>query len=192
MPSRAVFLDRDGVIVRDVDLMTRRDQVELSPQAPQALHRLREVGFRLVVVSNQTVVARGLASEEDVNDIHDWIQHLLQPYDVGIDRFYFCPHHPSATLPQYRVDCDCRKPRPGMLQCAAEEMNLDLPASFMVGDRPSDVIAGWRAGCRTILVETGKHTEPFIESGDMLEYTAEPDYTCPDLTAAVDYIIEKL
>ena len=190
MARRAVFLDRDGVLIRDLDLLTRCDQVELYACAPQAICQLREAGFAIVVVSNQTIVARGLASEQDVELIHAWIQQLLRISGGGeVDRFYFCPHHPNATLPQYRVECDCRKPRPGMLLRAAQEMNLDLGASYMVGDRMSDIVAGQRAGCQTILVQTGMHTAPPIESVDLVEVTAEPDYLCADLGEAVEIML---
>ena len=190
MAHRAVFLDRDGVLIHDVDLLTQYDQVELYACAPQAIRRLQEAGFVVVVVSNQTVVARGLASEQDVELIHAWIQQLLCMSGGGeIDRFYFCPHHPNATLPQYRVACDCRKPRPGMLLRAAQELDLDLEASYMVGDRISDIIAGQRAGCRTIMVQTGMHTAPSIESVDPLEMAVEPNYVCADLGAAVEIIL---
>ena len=186
----AVFLDRDGVLTRDIGLLTRSDQVELYTYAPQAIRRLQEAGFAVVVVSNQTVVARGLASEQDVELTHARIQELLQKSGGGqIDRFYFCPHHPNATLPQYRVECDCRKPRSGLLLQAAQELDLDLGASYMVGDRISDIIAGQRAGCRTILVRTGMHTAPPIESPDALDMSVEPDYVCADLSAAVEIIL---
>ena len=190
MARPAVFLDRDGVLIRDVHLLTRPDQVELYACAPQAIRRLQEAGFAVVVVSNQPVVARGLASEQDVERIHAWIQELLRKSSGGqIDQFYFCPHHPNATLPQYRLACDCRKPRPGMLLRAAEEMDLDLGASYVVGDRISDIVAGQRAGCQTILVETGMHTAPPIESAEPLDESVEPDYVCADVGAAVEIIL---
>ncbi len=190
MERRAVFLDRDGVLIRDVDALTQYDQVELFACVPRAIRRLRESGFAVVVVSNQAVVARGLASERDVERTHAWIQHLLRmDGGVEIDRFYFCPHHPDATLPQYMAACDCRKPCPGMLLRAAQELDLDLGASYMVGDRISDIIAGQRAGCRTILVQTRMHMAPPVESGESLEMTAEADYVSADLGAAVEVIL---
>ena len=193
MARPAVFLDRDGVLIRDVHLLTRCDQVELYACAPRAVRRLQEAGFVVVVVSNQTVVARGLASKQDVERIHAWIQELLRMSGGGeTDRFYFCPHHPNATLPQYRVECDCRKPRPGLLLRAAQELDLDLGASHMVGDRISDIIAGQRAGCRTILVQTGMHTAPPIEAPDAIDTSLKPDYVCADLSAAVEIILETM
>lgn len=185
----AVFLDRDGVLVRDTDLLTRREAFEILPGVPEALRRLRNDGFRLVVTSNQTVVARGLISEEDVRALHQYLQQRL--LDAGapeLDGWYFCPHHPKATLTSYRLDCECRKPRPGLLLRAAQDLDLELASSFAVGDRITDIIAGSRARCRTILVQTGKHLEPPIETGEPLDQTIRPDYVCADLQAAADWI----
>lgn len=188
--QRAVFLDRDGVLIRDADLLVLPEQVELSAGAPQAVGRLRASGFKVVVISNQTVIARGLASEEDVESVHNMIQKSLSSSGGGlIDRFYFCPHHPQATLPEYRIECQCRKPGPGMLLRAAGELDLDLEASYMVGDRPSDIIAGQSAGCRTILVQTGMHVAPPIYSPYAASMQVEPDYVCAGLDEAVDIIL---
>lgn len=186
MPQPAVFLDRDGVLIEDVHLLTRPDQLILFSYVPAALRRLKQAGWALVVVSNQAVVARGLATEAEVVALHLHLQELL---DDSIDRFYFCPHHPNATLPAYRQDCTCRKPRPGMLLQAAHDLDLDLKASYMIGDRPSDIEAGYQAGCATILVSTGMEAQPLIES--IMPITATPDYTCESLETAVHIILEK-
>ena len=186
MSRRAVFLDRDGVLIRDVNLLTRTDQIEVYDCVPAALHRLKDAGWVLIVASNQTVVARGLATEQQVEALNFHLQSLL---NHSFDGWYFCPHHPNATLPTYRQDCECRKPRPGMLLQAARDLDIDLLASYMVGDRPSDIQAGFQAGCRTILLNTGKELAPTIESS--IRITARPDYVCPDLAAAADIILEK-
>lgn len=197
MSRRAVFLDRDGVVIRDVDLLTRCDQVDVYPSGPQAIARLRSSNFAVVVVSNQPVVARGLATEQDVEAVNTWIQEILtqQCQDSLVDRFYFCPHHPNANVAEYRITCECRKPQPGMLWQAARELDLDLSSSFMVGDRRSDILAGQRAGCRTILLETGMHTAPPIIGSyrtgqqDPAGLGFKPDYVCSDLNQAVDFIL---
>jgi D-glycero-D-manno-heptose 1,7-bisphosphate phosphatase len=193
-PSRtapaAVFLDRDGVLVEDVHLLTRAEELRILRGVPQALRRLQRAGFRLIVVSNQAVVARGLASEDDVRALHVILQRLLvQAGGPPLDGWYFCPHHPEANVPAYRIDCDCRKPKPGLLLRAAIDHNLNLTASFAVGDRITDIVAGARAGCRTILVQTGKHLDPPIDSTEPLA-SIRPDYTCADLRAAVAWILE--
>lgn len=190
--NRAVFLDRDGVLIEDVHLLTRPEQVVIPPGVPGALRALGEAGFKLVVVSNQPVVARGLASEPEVRAVHARMESLLRSAGAPpLDGIYFCPHHPNATLPAYRVDCDCRKPKPGLFRRAATELNLDLRASFAVGDRITDIIAGARAGCRTVLVQTGKHHEKPIETSEPLDATIQPDHIGADLAAAVDWILKQ-
>lgn len=190
MQRTAVFLDRDGVLIEDVDLLTRRDQVRVCRRAPEALKKLHASGYLLFVVTNQTVIARGLATEQDVEDINSFIEKMLfDGSGCKLERFYYCPHHPEATLPQYRIICECRKPRPGMLLRAAREYNLDLSASFMIGDRISDIVAGHKAGCTTVLVETGMHqAKPIIS--DAMNLTANPDYVCADLYEASRIILE--
>ena len=187
---RAVFLDRDGVLIEDVNLLTRREQIRILPGVPEALERLKQSGFSLIVVSNQTVVARGLASEDEVREINDSLQKLLiQTGGPSLDGWYFCPHHPNATLTAYRQICDCRKPRPGLFLHAARELNVDLQKSFAAGDRLTDILAGARAGCRTVLVQTGKHLDAAIETVEPMDTTVRPDYTCRDLAAATSWIL---
>jgi D-glycero-D-manno-heptose 1,7-bisphosphate phosphatase len=189
--KRAVFLDRDGVLIRDVHLLTDPGDVVLLPGVTSALNRLRNAGFRLMVVSNQTVVARGLASEAEVGRMNALIGAMI--VDSGgpaLDAWYYCPHHPKATIARYLVACDCRKPRPGLLLRAAVEHGLDLGSSFMVGDRITDIIAGARAGCRTVLVKTGAHLAPPIETGDFLDLTIKADFECSGLPAATDWILK--
>ena len=193
MTQPAIFLDRDGVLIRDVGLLTRKDQVELLHGTTESVSRLRRAGFKLIVVTNQTVVARGMATEDDVRSIHASIQELLiRQGTKGIDAFYYCPHHPNATLPEYRLDCECRKPRMGMIMKAADEWKLDIPSSFTIGDRMSDIAAGRSAGCRTILLETGRHLEPPIESPEKIDAMCQPDFICDDLPDAVDTILSEL
>lgn len=188
----AVFLDRDGVLIEDVHLLTKPHQVLLIDGAAQAIKMLREEGYQVIVVSNQTVIARGLATEEDVELVNQHIQWLLRTeVGQGVDAFYICPHHPNATLIRYRMACECRKPRPGLLLLAAAEHGINLSRSYMIGDRITDVIAGQRAGCRTILVESGKHLDRPIESPDPIDLTVRPDYICADLLQAVGYILGR-
>jgi len=189
---KAVFLDRDGVLLEDVDLLTDPRRIRILEGVPQTLQRLKQAGFELIVVTNQTVIARGLTTEQGVLEIHSQLEQLIeQAGGPQLDGFYFCPHHPNATLPAFRIDCDCRKPRPGLLLQAARERAIDLKASFMVGDRITDIIAGARAGCRTILVQTGKHLSPPIETTEPLDRTIRPDHICADLKAAADWILGK-
>jgi D-glycero-D-manno-heptose 1,7-bisphosphate phosphatase len=187
----ALFLDRDGVIVEDVSVVVDPAALRLLEGVTEAIVCAKQTGLVVVVVTNQPIVARGLATEDDVLSVHRALDALLRPRGAGVDAFFFCPHHPRATVERYRIACHCRKPRPGMLRRAASELNLDLRASVMVGDRISDVEAGARAGCRTILVETGMHLAPAIESldGDM---TATPDFVARNLGEAVAWMAQGL
>jgi D-glycero-D-manno-heptose 1,7-bisphosphate phosphatase len=188
----AIFLDRDGVLIEDVHLLTRPEQIVVLPGVPQALRALGEAGFKLIVVSNQTVVARGLASEAEVSAVNVHLETLLQRAGAPpLAGFYVCPHHPNATLPQYRTDCQCRKPRPGLFLQAAREHDIVLPRSFAVGDRVTDIIAGAKAGCRTVLVQTGKHADAPIESPDAIDVITQPDHVCASLAAAAEWILNQ-
>lgn len=184
----ALFIDRDGVVIREVHLLTQVDQVELLTGVPQAIGRAQGAGWAVVVVSNQTVVARGLCSEAAVRTVHRRIDELLMAAGCGaLDGWYFCPHHPDAEIAEYRRKCTCRKPRAGLLERAAEDLDLDLAASVMVGDRLSDVAAGLAAGCETILVRCGAHaTPPIVGMGEHPD--VHPARVCRDLASAVSSI----
>lgn len=145
MTRRAVFLDRDGTIIDDAGYLRDPGRVRLLPGAPEALNRLRNRGYRLVVVSNQSGVGRGLLTREDLENVHRRMAQELAGHGVALDGAYYCPHAPWEG-------CGCRKPSPGLLIKAAEEMGLDMHRSFMVGDKLSDISAGRRAGCRAVLL----------------------------------------
>lgn len=182
----AVFLDRDGVLISDVKWEAWR-VAKLLPGVGEALGLLRRAGMQIVVVSNQTAVARGLVTETDVNMVNARVAALT---GIGIDRFYFCPHHPKANVGSYRIVCLCRKPSPGMLFRAAADRDLDLAASQIVGDRLSDVAAGVAAGLRsTALVRTGAPLDaPLIESHHWAG-TPSPNMIFDDLLSAVPWLL---
>lgn len=187
--TRAVFLDRDGVLIEDVDLLVEPSQIRVLPGVPEALARLKAAGFALIVVSNQAVVARGLLDPSQVSDLEATVEMRLREEGAPpLDGFYFCPHHPNATLELYRRHCDCRKPKPGLILQAASENGITLDSSFMIGDRPTDILAGEAAGCRTVWVETGKHRAPAIETSEALG-TPNPDHVCADLAGAASWIL---
>ena len=190
MDSRpAIFLDRDGVLVEDVDLLSEPQQVRLELDVPHALRRLRYAGFVLIAVTNQTVVSRGRATLDDVAAVHAHIDRLIREAGgPALDAWYVCPHHPQATVAEYRVECECRKPRPGLLRTAATDHRLDLRRSFMVGDRITDVVAGHAAGCRTIQLRRGAYEAPPIVVVDPLP-PIEPDHGCDSLGQAADWIV---
>jgi D,D-heptose 1,7-bisphosphate phosphatase len=188
MLHKAIFLDRDGVIIDDVHLLTDQSQVKFPPKSIEGFKLFSRMDYLLVVVSNQTVVARGMATEKKVREINDYIGSVLsRETGCRLAGTYFCPHHPSADQSEYRQNCDCRKPKPGMLLRAAADLNIDLSMSYMVGDRISDIVAGSKAGCKTILLETGKHTEKPIQS-DAMDLSVQPDFICNDLFEAAEMI----
>ena len=188
MIRRAVFVDRDGVIVFDDGVFSASPRLQLLPGAAEAIATIRRSGWLVVVVTNQPVVARGIASEADVRAAHARLARILCENGAAVDAFYYCPHHPRATLPEYRIACDCRKPRPGMLHAASRDWDIDLSSSVMIGDRPSDVAAGKRAGCWTILVESGMHAAPPIDSPDA-DLDCRPDAVALDLRDAVRALV---
>lgn len=154
----AIFMDRDGVICRDVNLLHAPEQLELLPGAAQAIAKINQSGYLAVIVTNQPVIARNLCSLDDLKLIHNRLETLLGQEHAYVDAIYFCPHHPDrgypGERPEYKIECECRKPKPGMILQAAKEWNIALPASFMIGDRPTDVEAGNRAGLKaSILIQ---------------------------------------
>ena len=176
--QRAVFLDKDGTIIEDVPYNVDPARMRLSPGARTGLRMLHEAGYRLIVVSNQSGVARGYFPERALAGVAVCLAELLEGADVKLDGFYYCPHHPDGVVPEYAVECDCRKPAPGLILQAAAEHDIDLSASWFVGDILNDVEAGRRAGCQTILLDNGGETEWQL-SRDRL-----PDHLAADLVEA--------
>ncbi|MFW9938406.1 MAG: D-glycero-beta-D-manno-heptose 1,7-bisphosphate 7-phosphatase [Candidatus Thorarchaeota archaeon] len=148
--KRAIFLDRDGVINKEVDHLSHPDQFEVISGSIEALKILKQKGFLLIVITNQAGIARGLLSEEDLNKIHNKMRRILSKNGIILDDIFYCPHHPDFT-----GECDCRKPKPGMILKAQRKYNIDLQTSFMVGDTLSDIETGKAANCKTALVLTG-------------------------------------
>jgi histidinol-phosphate phosphatase family protein len=150
--AKAVFIDKDGTLVHDVPYNVDPQCVRLMAGAGQALHGMKKAGFKLIVISNQSGIARGLFKEQDLVAINRRIQSLLAAYGVEIDAFYYCPHGPADH-------CGCRKPQPGMILQAAKDHAIDPQISWMIGDILNDVEAGNRAGCGTIHFDNGNETE---------------------------------
>ena len=157
--QKAVFLDRDGTINRYVGFLRTPEQFELLPGAAQAIGRMNASGYLAVVVTNQPVIARGEVTPEELETIHNKMETLLGKAGVFVDAIYYCPHHPhkgyEGEIPELKIDCDCRKPKPGMLLQAAKDLNIDLSRSWMIGDSENDILAGKAAGCRTALIGNG-------------------------------------
>jgi D-glycero-D-manno-heptose 1,7-bisphosphate phosphatase len=151
----AVFLDRDGVVIEESHYLGDVSCVRLIPGAGEAIAVLNRASWVVIIVTNQSGVARGLFTVESVGEVHTHLSELLRGFGARIDAYRFCPHHPEAELAEYRMDCECRKPKAGMLLIAAREFGLDPARSWMIGDRVTDLEAGAAAGCRTALVRTG-------------------------------------
>ena len=182
---RAVFLDRDGTINVEKNYLHKIEDFEFIPGAPEAIKRLKDAGFLVIVVSNQAGIGRGYFDEQDVEELHRHIQSELVNYDASIDAFYFCPHHPQEGIGDFRVVCDCRKGQPGMLQQAAREHDIDLQKSFMIGDKLADIEAGQRAGCKSILVLTG------YGAAAALNPKIASVKKCNDLSCAVNLVLDR-
>jgi D,D-heptose 1,7-bisphosphate phosphatase len=156
---KAVFFDKDGTLVDDVPYNVEPERVNLCPGAGPALRLLARLGYRLFVVTNQPGIAFGHFAAAAMEAVSGRLSELLLREQLALDGFYFCPHHPDGTVAPWAADCHCRKPLPGLLLKAAHDYDIDLRASWMVGDILHDVEAGNRAGCRTILIDNGNETE---------------------------------
>ncbi len=183
MNRQAIFLDKDGTLIEDEPYNVDPQRIRLTAGAEAALRALHAAGYRLVVVSNQSGVARGYFQEEELLPVRDRIAELLERADARLAGFYYCPHLPEAPIARYARLCACRKPAPGLLFRAATELGVDLARSWLVGDILDDVEAGRRAGCRTVLLDNGGETE-WRRSP-----LRTPDATVPDLRAAARVIL---
>ena len=160
--QKAIFLDRDGTINKYVGFLRNIDDFELVDGVAEAIRKINESGYLAVVVTNQPVVARGEVSFEELEEIHNKMETLLGKEGAYLDAIYYCPHHPhkgyEGERPELKIDCDCRKPKPGMLLKAAADFNIDLSRSWMVGDGENDIKAGISAGCMTVLLSNGNES----------------------------------
>lgn len=183
--QKAIFLDRDGVINKHVGFLCNIDDFELLPGVAQAVRKMNASGYLVIVVTNQPVIARGEVTVQELEQIHNKMETLLGEEGAYVDAIYYCPHHPDkgyeGEIPELKIDCECRKPKPGMLLRAAEEFNIDLSRSWMAGDSEKDIMAGAAAGCRTAFVRTG------IDSGAKAEI--QPDVTVNTLTDLAEYVM---
>jgi len=182
---RAVFLDRDGTIIEERGYLDRIDLLELYSFTADAIRLLNRAGYMTVVVTNQGGIGRGIIDEPFLQHVHATLDTRLAAGNARIDRYYYCPHHPDAVVPELRRKCDCRKPASGMIEQACRELSLDPRQSVMIGDRRLDVVAGSAVGARTVLVRTGHgaHEEA------MPQGNARPDAILNNLMEAVGWIL---
>ncbi len=182
--KKAVFLDKDGTLIPDIPYNVIPEKITLHESAAEGLRKLQAAGFLFIVISNQSGVARSLFEESALQSVEEKLSDLLEKIGVSLTGFYYCPHHPDGSHPDYSHACDCRKPQPGMLQKAAVEQSIDLAKSWMIGDILHDVEAGNRAGCKTVLIDNGGETEWL--SGPF----RTPTFTVANLDEAADAILE--
>ncbi|MFC2040649.1 D-glycero-alpha-D-manno-heptose-1,7-bisphosphate 7-phosphatase [Chloroflexota bacterium] len=182
--EKAVFLDRDGTLIEDAGYLGERDKIKFLPRVSRAVKLLNENGFKVIVITNQAGVARGYFTEETVRGINEYIQESLIKHVAFIDKFYYCPHHIDGIIEEYSKECYYRKPNPGMIEKAVGEFDIDLKNSFVIGDKTSDIEAGRRAGCQTILL-TGEDPP-----NNGTEIALISDYVTPDLYEAVIWLLE--
>jgi histidinol-phosphate phosphatase family protein len=182
--SWAVFVDRDGTVIEELGYLSDPDKVQLVPNAARSISKLNKMGIPVVVISNQAGVARGLFTAGDLDRVHERVMKLLAAEDALVDAAYYCPHHPD-----YDVQCTCRKPKPGLLLKASEELGIELKQSFMVGDRLIDMQAGKAAGASTVFLRTGYGQRELQEN--QTEVLKIADRVCDDLAEAVDWILDE-
>ncbi len=181
----AVFLDRDGTVIKSRAYLDRLDMIQLFPWTADAIRVLNLAGFVTVVVSNQSAVGRGLIDEPFLEQVHATIDTHLAAGHARMDAYYFCPHHPDAKVDRYRQVCRCRKPEPGLIERACRELQLDPSRSVMVGDRWLDVACGRAAGTRTVLVRTGHGADEACHPAP----DDRADVILDDLMEAADWIL---
>ncbi len=187
MSKRAVFIDRDGTISEEVGYINHAARFRLFPYAAEAIKHLNENGWLAVVTTNQAGVARGYFNEEMIQTVHQRMVAELAGAGARLDGIYYCAHHPSVGEPPYRIDCDCRKPRPGLITRAATELDVDVPASWVIGDRYSDIELARNAGAHSGFVLSGYGRGEWEHQSS--SWTEQPDLVADDLLKAVKRIV---
>src|SRR4030042_1379411 len=184
-PQKAIFLDRDGVLNVEKSFISQPEELELYDFAPEAIQKINESQYLTIVVTNQSVIARNLCTLEELDLIHEKLATDLGMQHAYLDALYFCPHHPDKGYPEerveYKIECDCRKPKPGLFHRAAKDFNINLNDSWMIGDSERDILAGINAGCKTIGVMTGF---------GMATGKVHPDFFFADLLGAARFILQ--
>lgn len=189
MSRRAIFIDRDGTISEEVGYVNHLSRYRLLPRSAEAIRLARQAGYLTVVVTNQAGVARGYFPEDLVLKVHEKLAALLREAGAELDGIYYCPHHPDEGAPPYRQRCGCRKPEPGLIERAVEDLGIDPAGSYVVGDSWIDIEAGGRAGIPGILVLTG-YGRGLLEHQEE-RFTTRPAHVAPDLLDAVRWIVES-
>ena len=188
--KRAVFLDRDGTVNEEVGYLSAVADLRLIPGAGAAIKRLNDAGLMVVLVTNQSGIARGYFSEALLQEIHARLEQVLRDEGAKLDAIYYCPHHPTAGTSHYTRECDCRKPGTGLIDQASRDLDIDVGQSYVVGDKWSDVELGQRAGAHTILVRTGYGSDE--EGNARPAHLKDPDFIAHTINEAAEWIIERV
>jgi D-glycero-D-manno-heptose 1,7-bisphosphate phosphatase len=185
----AVFLDRDGTINEEVNFVKSVEELKLIPGASKAINRMNSLGLKTFILSNQSGIARGFFTEEELAVINAKLLELLSVENASIDSIYYCPHHPEGIIKEFAINCNCRKPKIGMVLAAAEKYDVDIKKSFVIGDMLRDLECGKNAGMKSILVLTGKGKETLnsLKTGSL-----QPDFIADDLIHALEYIEKNI
>jgi len=186
MSNHAIFLDRDGTLNEDPGYISNPDKVVLFPETGEALALLKKYGFLLIIISNQSGIARGMMTNKEVDAVNDKINNLLAEYKVQVDAFYYCHAHPDYSTEE---ECECRKPSPKLVFEATKEFNIDLGKSYFIGDAVSDIQCGKNAGIKTILVRTGKGEESFFI---LQKENNLPTFVADNLLSACNFILADI
>lgn len=190
MSKIAVFIDRDGTMSEEVGYVNHISRFKLLENTAAAVKLLNEAGVLAIVATNQAGVARGYFEEPMINKVHEKLKNELAKSGASVDAIYYCPHHPSAGKPPYRAECNCRKPKPGMILKAKDDFDIDLSRSYMVGDKISDVEFGLKLGLKSVMVMTGYGIGEYEHQRQ--DWKVAPDFIAGDLLEAVKWIIEDI
>jgi len=188
MKKRAVFLDRDGTINKDVGFPDSFDLIEIYPYSYEAVKKINEAGLLAVIVTNQSGIGRGLIREKNLHLIHQKLRDAFAEHNIHFDGIYYCPHYISSSDPRYNKDCLCRKPKPGMALQAAQDLNIDIKRSYMVGDKVEDILFGRNIQAKPILLLTGFGQEALPK---LKKKRIVPAYVAPNLLDAVNWILKR-
>jgi len=184
-----VFIDRDGTLNEERNFIRSPEDLHLISGAAEAIRKLNRRSILTCVISNQSGVARGYLTEEDLARVHTKLVEELARQDARVDKIYYCPHHPTDGIALYKINCNCRKPNPGMLKLGEQELNIDLSRAYIIGDKLVDIQAGKAVGATTILVLTGYGQSSLVMCK---KENISPDYTAPSIKEGVEYIIQRI
>lgn len=179
--NKAVFLDRDGTINVEKNYLYKIEDFEFIEEVPKAIKLLNDKGYKIIVITNQAGIARGYYKEDDVDKLHQYIGDELRNHNAYIDGYYYCPHHPLHGIGDYKINCNCRKPKTGLLEMAIKDFNINANESWMIGDKITDIETGQVLNLRTILVTTGY--------GELEKNRGKPDYITENLYNAVKILL---